>query len=199
MMMMTVTITLRNDWPVLFDHRGSTTFGQRFRLHLWNRVPCQGSRRAHCQTAHGTERADSEEKDDPSDQVRREGKRKKKSVCHFSMLDLWAGGGRSGSMELGLWWLLSQQCSLAVGEWDPPQRCWKRDLIYCSGVLVPVLSLPVVKGARTSSQVLWFRWEQRILLHGKIYGMETGFVSCLCVSRRSEPLLKCWLLLDNYH
>lgn len=64
------------------------------------------------------------------------------------------------------------------------------------GGLVAVLSLPVVKGARTSSQMLWFGWEQRILLHGKIYGRET--VSCLCVSR-SELLLKYWFLLDNYH
>lgn len=181
----------------MFDHRGSTTFGQRFRLHLWNRVPCQGSRRAHCQTAHGTERADSEEKDDPSDKVRRE--RKKNSVWHFSMLDLWAGGGKSGSLELGLWWLLSQQCSLTEGESNPAERCWKRDLIYCTGALVAVLSLPVVKGAQTPSLMLWLRWEQRILLHGKVCGIKTGFVSCLCVSRRSELLLKYWLLLDNYH
>lgn len=199
MMMMIIIINLKNVWPILFDRRGSTTFGQRFWLHLWNRVPCQGSRRAHCQTAHGTERADSEEKDDPSDKVRREGKRKKKSVCHFSMLDLGVGGGRSGSMELGLWWLLSQQCSLTAGERDPHWGCWKRGLIYCSEVSVAVLSFPVVKGARTSSQMLWFRWEQRILLHGKIYGTETGFVSCLRVSRRSELLLKYWLLSDNYH
>lgn len=102
MMMMIIIITLKNDWPVLFDRRGSTTFGQRFRLHLWNRVPCQGSRRAHCQTAHGTERADSEEKDDPSDKVSREGKRKKKSVCHFSMLDLWAWGREEWEYGAGI-------------------------------------------------------------------------------------------------
>lgn len=97
-----VIMTLKTNWPILFAHRGSITFGQRFWLHLWNRVPCQGSRRAHRQTAHGTERADSEEKDDPSDKVRREGKWRKKSVCHFSILDLGNGGGRSGSTELGL-------------------------------------------------------------------------------------------------
>lgn len=120
MMMMMMIIALRNYWPILFDHRGSTTFGQRFRLHLWNRVPCQGSRRAHCQTAHGTERADSEEKDDPSDKVRRETKKE----IGLTLLHVGSVGWGREEWEPGAG-ILVAAVTTVLSDWGWEWSCWE--------------------------------------------------------------------------